>query len=95
MGAGTGRRRRMRTVRITLPIYNLSCGGGGSLTIERILAKSQGVVYAYVNPATEMAYLEYDPALTDREQLTAIIERAGFGSPRRETHGERHADSRR
>lgn len=80
----------MRSVRITLPIYNLSCGGGGSLTVERILVKSAGVVYAYVNPATEMAYIEYDPARTDREQLTAIIERAGFGSPRPERRGERH-----
>lgn len=85
----------MRSARITLPIYNLSCGGGGSLTVERILAKSPGVVYAYVNPATEMAYVEYDSALTDREQLTAIIERAGFGNPRRERQGADRAGSRR
>ncbi len=64
---------------ITLPIYNLSCGGGGSLTVERVLARTPGVVEVYVNPATEMAYIRYDPALCDPEQLTAVIKRAGFG----------------
>ena len=65
--------------RITLPIYNLSCGGGGSLTIERILAHTPGVVEVYVNPATEMAYIGYDADQCTRDQLTSIIARAGFG----------------
>ncbi len=65
--------------RITLPVYYLSCGGGGSLTIERRLAHVPGVVEVYVNPATEMAYISYDPAQSNPEQLTNVIKRAGFG----------------
>lgn len=64
---------------ITLPIYNLSCGGGGSLTVERLLARTPGVIEVYVNPATEMAYIHYDPEQSSPEQLAAVIKRAGFG----------------
>lgn len=64
--------------RVTLPIYGLGCGGGGALTAERALARVPGVVQAYVNPATEMAYVEYEPAVTGPEQLVAAIECSGF-----------------
>lgn len=72
----------MTTQRITLPIYNLGCGGGGTLSIERALAKVPGVAYAYVNPLTEMAYIEFDPALANPEQLVAVIDHLGYGVPR-------------
>lgn len=65
--------------RVTLPIYGLGCGGGGALAVERTLSKTTGVRRAYVNPLTEMAYIEYDPALTDLEQLGAAVAGAGFG----------------
>lgn len=68
----------MKTHRITLPIYRLSCGGGGTLTIQRALARSTGVIHAYVNPATEMAYVEYDPAQISPECLAATVEQTGF-----------------
>jgi cation transport ATPase len=71
----------MTTQRITLPIYNLGCGGGGSLMIERALTKTPGVMQAYVNPATEMAYVVYDPTLAKEEQFAAVIERIGYGPP--------------
>jgi len=77
----------MPTQRITLPIYNLGCGGGGSLTIERALTKAPGVAQAYVNPATEMAYVVYDPTLANPAQFDAVIDRLGYGPPPVAIHG--------
>ena len=68
----------MKTQRITLPIDRLSCGGGGALIVERALARTSGVVYVYVNPAMEMAYIEYDPTQSDLHRLIAAVKHAGF-----------------
>ncbi len=68
----------MSTMRLTMAIYGLACGGGGALTVERALAKLPGVSRVYVNPATEMAYVEYDPERLSWEQLVAAVESAGF-----------------
>lgn len=70
----------MKTQRITLPISDLSCGGGGALIVERALANVSGVAHVYVNPATEMAYIEYDPALVDTRRLAETVKQAGFGA---------------
>lgn len=67
---------------ITLPVYQLGCGGGGALTLERRLAKTSGVLYVYVNPVTEIAYVDYDPTQIDSGGLRAVITRAGYGPPR-------------
>lgn len=73
----------MTTQRVTLPLYNLSCGGGGVLLIERSLVRTPGVVRAYANPATEMAYIVYDPEQVTLAHLVKVIEQAGFrtGTP--------------
>lgn len=71
----------MRTQRMTIPIYNLGCGGGETRLVERALRSVSGVTEVYVNPATEMAYVEYDPAHADSTQLFTALERAGFGQP--------------
>jgi copper chaperone CopZ len=64
--------------RTTFPVYRLGCGGGGALTIERALARTPGVRRVYVNPATEMAYLEYNPAQINPSKIVAVIENLGF-----------------
>ena len=46
--------------------------------IERALARTPGVVYVYANPATEMAYIEFDPALVDADRLVKVVEQVGF-----------------
>lgn len=66
------------SLRVTMPIYGLACGGGGALTVERALAKLPGVLRAYVNPATEMAYVEYDPDVCTTADIAAAVGRAGF-----------------
>jgi copper chaperone CopZ len=48
------------------------------LIVERALARTEGVVYVYVNPATEMAYVEFDPAQVDSSRLARAVEHAGF-----------------
>ncbi len=72
-----GRTPRQR-LRVTLPIAGLMCGGGGALTIERALQQVPGVIRAYVNPATEMAYVEYDPDLVGLDELKEAIESLGY-----------------
>ena len=79
----------MQRERITLPIYNLGCGGGGALAVERALTQVSGVAQAYVNPLTEMAYVVYDPALASAEQLRGVIDRMGYGAPRVEVRQKR------
>ncbi len=64
--------------RVTIALFGLSCGGGGSLTIERALAKLPGVIRVYVNPATEMAYVEFNSELCRLDKFEAAIKEAGF-----------------
>jgi copper chaperone CopZ len=66
------------TQRVTVPIFDLACGEGGALTVERALARTPGVLRAYVNPATEMAYIEYDPAVCSVATLVAAVRSRGF-----------------
>ena len=68
----------MKTERVTLAIYGLSCGGGGALTLERALTRLKGVLSVYVNPATEMAYVEYDPSITSPRDLARAVEEVGL-----------------
>jgi len=71
--------RETGTQNLTLPLFNLSCSSGDALTVERLLAQMPGVIDVYANPATEMAYIKYDEALTNQDQLAAVIAQAGFG----------------
>lgn len=72
---------------LRIPVYGLGCGGAGATTIGRELAATDGVVSAYVNPATETAYVDYDPAEVDPGALVRAIERAGYGAGARSRPG--------
>ena len=63
--------------RTALPLSSAVCGGE-YLTVERLLLGVPGVGTALVNPASEMAYVEYDPGLTDPDALFAVLKQAGF-----------------
>lgn len=63
---------------LTVAITGLGCGGGGCLIVERAIARVPGVRRVYVNPATEMAYVDYDPQVMDRAQLITAVERTGL-----------------
>jgi cation transport ATPase len=67
---------------LRIPIYGLGCGGAGVTTIARELAATAGVLRAYVNPATETVYVDYDPTETDPWSLAQVIERAGYRAGR-------------
>jgi len=73
-----------RRVRVTLPLADLIRDGGDAVTVERDLGEIPGVVHAYVNPSTEMAYIEYDPERTGVDRLKRAIQSAG-PPPGRET----------
>jgi P-type Cu+ transporter len=68
----------MERRRIMLPIQDFGCAGSGALIVERALVHVQGVVHAYVNPATELAYVQYDDSRCQIGELIAAIEHAGF-----------------
>ena len=66
--------------KITLPITGMSCANCAT-TIERVLKKKvPGVTGASVNFATERAFVEYLPSVTDIDKIVAAIEKAGYGA---------------
>jgi copper chaperone CopZ len=66
------------TSQIRVRILDLGCGDSARSGLERALAATDGVLSAYVNPATETAYVEVDPAEVDMSTVTQVIRRAGF-----------------
>ncbi len=72
----------MGTRRLTVPIYGLECDKSGAAAIERALAQVPGVAHAAVNPALEMAYIAFDPAVCQPDRVVAAIRSAGFGAGR-------------
>jgi copper chaperone CopZ len=68
----------MNTQTIILSIHYLGCGGGGALALERALAGVPGVNRVYVNPATEMAYIDCESDRIDPERLIFEVERLGY-----------------
>ena len=67
-----------RYQRLTFAIDGLGCGGDGALTAERAIARLPGIARAYVNPLTEMAYVEIDPTDATEEQIVAAVAELGL-----------------
>lgn len=67
-----------REQRATFVIHGLGCGGGGAHTIERSVAQVPGVTAVYVNPATDSAYVDYDPETCELTEVAAAVEKAGY-----------------
>lgn len=64
--------------RLTLPVIGLSLGGCGALTLERQMRRLSGVIEVYVNPATENAYIDYDPECVSPRAIGNRIRELGY-----------------
>ncbi|NJD28655.1 MAG: copper-translocating P-type ATPase [Chloroflexi bacterium] len=62
---------------IRIPVEGMTCASCVN-RIERYLRKTEGVVEANVNLATETATIRFDPAVVDLEGLRAAVEAAGY-----------------
>jgi Cu+-exporting ATPase len=61
----------------TLAIEGMTCASCANF-VERALRRAPGVQSAQVNLATEKATVAFVPGLTDRAQLAAAVEAAGY-----------------
>lgn len=63
----------MKRKTTTVMLDDMGCAGGSAHSIESVLTRVPGVTRAYVNPVTEMAYVEFD---ADRCTETDIVRAA-------------------
>ena len=73
----TSQEDRGRLQHAAVPIRQLGCAEAAP-GIERELRAVPGVTRVYVNPVTEMAYVEYDADQCDETTLRASLIRAGY-----------------
>jgi Cu+-exporting ATPase len=64
-------------IEIVLPIEGMTCASCVN-RIERFLNKTDGVIAADVNLATERATVTVDPAIAGRSEVVAAVEAAGY-----------------
>ncbi|NJD29914.1 MAG: heavy-metal-associated domain-containing protein [Chloroflexi bacterium] len=82
MGAVDGPIQAAPAGRVWLPVGGASCCRG-THGLERDLRRLGGVLEASFNPASGIAYVVYDPAVTDPNRLSATMRAAGHvtGTP--------------
>lgn len=68
----------MSSRKAAFPILGLACGAGGALLVEKVIKGLPGVLSVYVNPATEKAYVEYEPETLTQERIAETIKKAGY-----------------
>ena len=67
----------MSSRKVALSIIDLACGGGGTLVVEHMIKELPGVIEVYVNPATETAYVEYEPERLSEEEMARTVNKVG------------------
>jgi len=66
-----------KTNTVTIPIGGMTCAACAQ-RIEKALKKTEGVLHASVNFATEKATIEYDSSVTRLSKMKQIIEKTGY-----------------
>lgn len=64
----------------TVMLENAECAASSAHTVERALRDVPGVLRAYVNPATEAAYVEYDADRCNETDLAIAVQSLGARS---------------
>ena len=67
----------MTKVKETYPVLGMECASCVR-KIETILGKTDGIVSANINFASEKVTIEYDDEKTDLERISEIIKNAGY-----------------
>ena len=62
---------------LSIPVEGMTCASCVN-RVERFLRKTDGVVEANVNLATEQARVRFDPQLVGRDELTRAVEASGY-----------------
>jgi copper chaperone CopZ len=72
----------MNSREISFAIQSMTCANC-AITIERALARLDGVIAARVNYASERATITFDPARVSAEQIVRAVKQNGFGAQTR------------
>lgn len=67
-----------RRFRFTLSLTGLQPVDQNALRVEEAIEHLPGVLHAYVNPVTEMAYVVYNPELTGEHKIAAAVRSPDF-----------------
>lgn len=68
----------MRLTRATFVIDDRGCLSSSTLLVERAIQRCAGVARVYVNAATEMAYVTFDPDRCTIDQVVQAARAAGI-----------------
>lgn len=75
--AGYGIIEQVQSNRVSIPVGGMTCAACAG-RIEKVLNKTDGIVKASVNLATEKATVEYDPGTIRLSAVRQAIEKAGY-----------------
>ncbi|MDD4422710.1 MAG: cation transporter, partial [Eubacteriales bacterium] len=67
----------IKTVSVTIPVSGMTCAAC-ALRIEKTLGRTEGVINASVNYATEKVSVEYNPDIIRLSAVRRVIENSGY-----------------